>query len=169
MAITHASLATINFGFRRKDIEHPLDGYGFLVPKKWQISPLLGVLFCSSVFPHHAPAEYALVRAFLGGTRHPAVQNIDDQALRDAALCALDQVLGLRSKPHLVDISRWNQAIPRYTPGHTERINHIRYEISKKPGLWLAGNFMSGISVNDCIAQGIQVARVISENSGGRN
>lgn len=167
--IPHSSLATVNFGFRRQDIDHPLDGYGFLVPKKWQTPPLLGVLFSSVVFPHYAPDDHILIRAFLGGTRHPDVMSLDDHSLSKAALRAMDQVLGLRSEPCLTDIARWNQAIPRYTPGHTERIRLIRQEISKKPGLWLAGNFMSGISVNDCISRGVQVANAISENAGERN
>jgi oxygen-dependent protoporphyrinogen oxidase len=167
-AIPHTSLATINFGFRRQDVRHPLDGYGFLVPRRWQTSPLLGVLFCSAVFPHHAPAGHVLIRAFLGGTRHPGALGLDDPSLRAVALRVLDSVLGFRSEPCLTDIARWNQAIPRYTPGHSERINRIRLQMAQKPGLWLAGSFMSGISVNDCITQGVKVAGAISGNRGER-
>jgi oxygen-dependent protoporphyrinogen oxidase len=168
-AIPHTSLATINFGFRRQDVVHPLDGYGFLVPKRWETSPLLGALFCSAVFPHHAPAGHVLIRAFLGGTRHPESLGLDDQSLCAAALRVLDEVLGLRAEPCLTDVARWDQAIPRYTRGHRERINQILLQIAKLPGLWLAGNFMSGISVNDCITQGVQVAAAISGNSGVRS
>ncbi|MBU0617854.1 MAG: protoporphyrinogen oxidase, partial [Planctomycetes bacterium] len=71
--IESASLTVINMAFRRSEIGHPLDGFGFLVPHNESEFPLMGVLWADSAFPHHAPDDYRLIRVFVGGARTPDV------------------------------------------------------------------------------------------------
>jgi oxygen-dependent protoporphyrinogen oxidase len=165
-SIRHTSLVTINLGFRRRDVRHPLDGYGFLVPRTATASPLLGALFSSSVFPHHAPADHVLLRVFLGGPRAPEIVDGDEVLLRQKAIDSIAKPLGLQGDPVLCDIARWKSTIPNYEPGHSQRVRTVLEGARRLPGLWLAGNFMEGISVNDCIAQGVRVAHSILSQQG---
>ena len=165
-AIKHTSLTTVNLGFRREDVAHPLDGYGFLVPKKYKEAGLLGVLFASTGFPHHAPEGHVLLRVFLGGTRHPLVRESKDDEVLQMTIASIQDQLGLRAAPVLSDISRWPDAIPVYGPGHVNRTCHIHKLANEQHGLWLAGNFLDGLSVNDCVTQGVQVADKIVNFSG---
>jgi protoporphyrinogen/coproporphyrinogen III oxidase len=165
-AIRHTSLTTVNLGFRREDVAHPLNGYGFLVPKKYKESGLLGVLFASTVFPHHAPEGHVLLRVFLGGTRHPLVRESNDIDVLQTTIASIQGQLGLRAAPVLTDISRWHDAIPVYGPGHVSRTRHIHKLANEQQGLWLAGNFLGGLSVNDCVTQGVQIADKIVNFSG---
>ena len=52
-------LALTFLGFKREQIEHPLDGFGFLVPEVEQMK-ILGTLFSSTLFPNRAPKGHVL-------------------------------------------------------------------------------------------------------------
>lgn len=159
--IESSSLTVMNLGFERGAIEHPLDGFGFLVPRSEAEFPLLGVLWADSVFPHHAPPDCRLLRIFLGGSRHPRTIEWSDDELLEATLDALRSLLGISGTPRRVDIRRWPHAVPRYGLGHGERIERVRVRLREYPGLHLVGNYLSGVSVNDCIRVGAAVAEEI--------
>jgi oxygen-dependent protoporphyrinogen oxidase len=157
-SIRSASLTVINLGFRRTDIAHPLDGFGFLVPHHETAFPLMGVLWADSAFPHHAPPEYRLLRAFFGGARTPDVMQRDADELVRTAIAALRPLLGITGEPVLVEVCPYPSAIPQYHFGHEAKIARVREAVARVPGLSLAGNYLAGVSINDCIKLGKQVA-----------
>ncbi len=157
-----ASLVVLNLGFRRADVAHDLKGFGFLVPHNELDFPLLGVLWASSVFPHHASLDHCLFRAFIGGSRDPAVVERPDEHLVDTTLGVLRGVLGLRGEPVLVDICRHRNAIPQYHLGHQERIAAFKTALSSTQGLYAIGNYIEGVSINDCIRAATRCASQIT-------
>lgn len=162
-SIESASLVVLNLGFRAADIAHPLQGFGFLVPAIERAFPLMGALFADSIFPHHAPAGHRLLRVFVGGAHNPeAVQRTDDELLT-TALDALRGLLGVSGDPVLVDVCRYPSAIPQYHVGHREKISRLRGEVASLPGLFLLGNYLDGVSLNDCVRLGAEVAGQIEE------
>ena len=156
-AVPAASLVVLNLGFQRRDVGHPLDGYGFLVPAT-EPFPLLGVLWADRVFPHHAPPGRRLLRVFMGGTRRPDLLARDDGELVEIAVAALAPLLRLSRDPILVDVCRWTDAIPQYTPGHVQRVGQIRRLQGELPGLELIGNYLDGVSINDCVRNAVGAA-----------
>ncbi len=73
--IVHPPVASVLLGYRRTDIRHPLDGFGFLVPEVERRS-LLGSLFSSTLFPGRAPEGFVAPdqlcrRGAVAGTGHP--------------------------------------------------------------------------------------------------
>ena len=56
----------VSFGYRRDQIAHPLDGFGFVVPTIERRQILAGS-FASLKFPGRAPEGSVLIRVFLGG------------------------------------------------------------------------------------------------------
>ena len=56
-SIGHPPVAVLVLGFRREDVAHPLDGFGFLVPEV-ERRHVLGVLFSSTLFPDRAPDDH---------------------------------------------------------------------------------------------------------------
>ncbi len=153
-----ASLTVINLAFRREDVAHPLDGFGFLVPRNEPGFPLMGVLFADSAFPHHAPREFRLLRVFLGGSRTPDVIARSAEELVDTAQRTLRDVLGVTGEPVLVDVCPYPDAIPQYGLDHIEKVERIRRGVEPLAGLHLAGNYLDGVSINDCVKLGKQVA-----------
>ncbi len=153
-----ASLAVAHLGFRAADLASLPDGFGFLVPSVERDYPILGALFASRTFPHHAPDSYELVRVFLGGTAQPNLVNDSDEELLARALEGIRKPLGLRGDPVLVQIDRFHQTIPQYELGHLARIAAVDDAMGSHRSVVLAGSYRDGVSVSDRAAAGFQAA-----------
>src|SRR5205807_9916824 len=90
--VPYASTATVAFGYRRDQIDHPMRGSGFVVPRI-ERTPLLAATWVTSKWPHRAPAGHVLLRAFLGGGRDPQRLDQRDDELITLAREALAEVM----------------------------------------------------------------------------
>jgi oxygen-dependent protoporphyrinogen oxidase len=161
--LTHPPVATLALGFRREDVEHPLDGFGALTPAV-ERRTVLGALFSSSIFDGRAPEGHVLITNFVGGMRHPELGRVDTATIVPKVLDDLRSLLGVRAQPVFVNHQRWAQAIPQYELGHDRVVAAAANIESALPGLYLAGQWRAGVSLGDCIAQGqAAAARVIAE------
>jgi len=151
--ITYASSATINLAYRREDIPHPLDGFGFVVPFIERRS-LIACTFSSVKFPGRAPQGYALLRAFVGGALQPEMFELSQDELISRVRADLRDLLGIAQPPLFTEVSKWERSMPQYHVGHLERIKRIRGRLVALPGLALAGNAYSGLGIPDCISSG---------------
>lgn len=159
----HPPVATLALGFRREDIEHPLDGFGVLMPAV-EKRTLLGVLFSSSVFAGRAPRGHVLLTCFLGGLRSPQHGNAELADVRPLVLADLRALLGVRGEPVFSNHQRWPKAIPQYELGHEFVTDAATSIESALPGLYLTGQWRAGVALGDCIAQGqAAAARLVSE------
>jgi oxygen-dependent protoporphyrinogen oxidase len=149
-AIKYASMATINFAYRRAAISHPLDGFGFVVPRIEKRS-LIACTFSSVKFPGRAPDDHVLLRAFTGG----------DMGTRIEA--DLRELLGINGKPLFTEVKQWERSMPQYEVGHLDRITEIENELERMPGLTIAGNAYRGVGIPDCIRSGETAAEKIIE------
>jgi oxygen-dependent protoporphyrinogen oxidase len=159
-AIPYASSAIVNLAFRREDIPFPLDGFGFVVPHVERRALLAGT-FSSIKYPGRAPAEFVLVRAFVGGALQPELLDLDDATLATRVRQELAALLGIRAQPELTRIARWRQAMPQYHVGHLARVARIGARLAALPGLYLAGNAYRGVGIPDCIAGGEDAAAAL--------
>jgi protoporphyrinogen/coproporphyrinogen III oxidase len=159
--VAGSSMVVVNLGFRREQVEHSLSGYGLLAAGSERSCPYLGVLFASSIFPHHAPDGRCVMRVFRGGTRQPdAVNKTDDENVTEV-MDSLRGTLGITGEPDLVHICRWPNAIPLYAPGHGEQMRCAREKAERLDGLCLAGNYTDGVSIGGCVERGDRIAREI--------
>ena len=155
--LPYAPVAIAAMGFRREDVAHPLNAFGFLTSQIEQ-TPLLGCLFTSSLFPGRAPEGRVLLTAFLGGARHPEVLKMSEPEIMKTTLDFLRPLLGLKGKPEMTLVRLWPEAIPQYNLGH-ERFILWAQEMEKKfPGLHFSGNLLNGVSVADCISNACKLA-----------
>lgn len=167
-SIRSTSLVVLNLGFRRSDVGHPLEGFGFLVPRNEPDFPLMGVLWADSIFPHHAPPDHRLIRVFIGGARDPEAVSQSDEQLIARASEALRDLLRISGEPVLVDVCRYETAIPQYALGHADRIDCLRTVVATRPGLYVVGNYLEGVSLNDCVRLATNTAeRVIRAAAAG--
>jgi oxygen-dependent protoporphyrinogen oxidase len=158
--IPYAPVVVASYGFRRADVRHPLDGFGFLAPRKESLR-LLGGLFPSTLYPDRAPEGHVAIAAFAGGRTDPAILELDDDALHAALLADLDRALGLQGDPVVRHLTRWPRAIPQYELGHGRFVDLARALERELPGLHLAGSFLGGVSVPDCIQNATDLAETI--------
>jgi oxygen-dependent protoporphyrinogen oxidase len=158
--IKYASTATINFGYRRAAIAHPLNGFGFVVPFVEKRS-LIACTFSSVKFSGRAPDEHVLLRAFAGGALQPEIFALDEPEISKRVESDLRELLGIREDPRFIEIAKWERSMPQYEVGHLDRVNEIEALVHQVPGLALAGNAYRGAGIPDCVRSGEVAAEAL--------
>ena len=149
--IPYASMTVVCFGYERERIPHPLDGFGYLIPKG-EGKSILGTLWDSSMFEDRAPQGRVLLRSMMGGACFPEYVSLSDDEIAARVRRDLSAVMGITAAPSFVRIFRHEQAIPQYTVGHGRRLEQLYGLQRQHPGLILTGNSYRGIGLNDCVA-----------------
>jgi oxygen-dependent protoporphyrinogen oxidase len=161
-AIPYNRIAVVALGYRRTDVPGSLAGFGYIAPQRLG-RDILGVQWCSSIFPGRAPRDTVLLRAMAGGWNRPDVAGWDDERLVAAVRAELRLAQGIRAAPVFRHIVRWNRAIPQYFVGHLERVAWIEERLKRHPGLFLAGNAYHGVALNDCTEQADLLAKRVEQ------
>lgn len=161
--LEYSPLAVVYTGFKKEAVRHPLDGIGCMVPSK-EGSNILGTLWSSTLFSDRAPAGRVALTNYLGGRRHPGIVDKTDEELLSITLTDLEKILGIKSPPDFVRIIRHSGAIPQYALGHQELLKTVEALPERVPGLFVAGSYLRGISVRDCISYGARLARRIARD-----
>ena len=162
LAIKHASTATINLAYRREEIPHPLDGFGFVVPYVEKRS-LLACTFSSIKFPGRAPAGCALLRAFVGGALQPEMFDLNNEEMISRVRNDLRDLLRVRKQPLFAEVSKWPDSMPQYEVGHLQHMETIKKALQEFPNLKVAGNAYDGPGIPDCIRGGEAAAEELIE------
>ena len=149
--IEYPAVLSVATAYRREDVTHPLDGFGFLAPRV-EHRAVLGTLFSSSMFPGRAPDGQVLLTSFLGGRRNPELALAGDEAIVAKVEAEHRSLLGVRAPALWNAVTRWPRAIPQYGPGHLGRIAKLAQAEQDIPGLKFCANYRGGVSVGDCIA-----------------
>jgi protoporphyrinogen/coproporphyrinogen III oxidase len=148
--IDYAGAATVSLGYRRAEVPHPLDGFGFVVPRTEGKSILAGT-FSSVKYPGRAPEGHVLLRCFVGGALDTRVLSEDDAQLLARARTELREALGVTAEPVLSRIARWPASMPQYRVGHLARVETLERRSLTLPGLHLAGGAYRGVGIADCV------------------
>jgi oxygen-dependent protoporphyrinogen oxidase len=122
---------------------NPFDGFGFLVPSTEKMV-LMGAVHNSGLFAKKAPAGYSLFTLFFKGRSN-------DEATFRQLLKEFTSILKIRSFPKVLHIQSWREAIPQFEVGHYKKLQRIAEFERNNPLVHLAGNYISGVSVGDCV------------------
>ncbi|HEY0365306.1 MAG TPA: protoporphyrinogen oxidase [Pyrinomonadaceae bacterium] len=160
MQIKYASTATINLGYRRAAITHPLNGFGFVVPLIEKRS-LIACTFSSVKFSERAPDGHVLLRAFAGGALQSEIFALDEGEMAVRVETSLRELLGIKEDPLFVEVAKWERSMPQYEVGHLERVGEIERLASELPGFALAGNAYRGAGIPDCVRSGEAAAEYL--------
>jgi len=155
--IPYNRIAVVGLGYRESDLPIKLDGFGFLTGRNEGLD-ILGVQWCSSIYPSRAPAGTVLMRVMCGGWEHPEITALDDERLLAVVTAGLRRTMCLSAAPLFHHIVRWDRAIPQYLIGHNERVAQIEKLAARHSGLFLAGNAYHGVALNDCTQQAEEIA-----------
>jgi protoporphyrinogen/coproporphyrinogen III oxidase len=156
----YAPIVVVATGHRREDIVHPLDGFGFLIPRSQKLRTL-GSIWTSSIFSERAAEGYVQFRSMLGGAGDTSVMELSDEQLWNTLKRELDPLIGIRNDPHLLRVYRWKRGIPQFTLGHRERRERLERLIEMHPGLFVVGNAYYGVSLNECVKMAYRVSEKI--------
>jgi len=150
------SSGTVSLGFRTDQLNHDLDGFGFVIPRS-EPTRIRACTWSSTKLAGRAPDGYALLRVFVGGSGREADVALPDDQLIALARADLRQIMGIDAAPVISRIFRWRDANPQYAVGHIERIAQLSGLCP--PWLTLAGCSYDGVGIPDCVRQGRTAAQ----------
>jgi oxygen-dependent protoporphyrinogen oxidase len=156
-AIAAPPLSVVFMGYRRAQIDHPLDGLGYLTPSS-ENRALTGALFCSTLFPGRAPEGYVSIAGYAGGARAPDLAALAPEDLVEMAHSEFRDLLGARGEPVVTRVRQWPRGIPQYNLGHCERVAALCSTDDRQPGLFITGNYFSGPGIANCITQAVETS-----------
>ncbi|MFO0683709.1 MAG: protoporphyrinogen oxidase [Sandaracinus sp.] len=159
--IDGTSVDVVTLGYPRTDVAHPLDATGYVVGGEG--GRTLACTFASEKWQGRAPDGVAVFRSVL---RAGAAGESDDEIARVAA-SELAPVIGARGEPSLVRVRRRPSALPVYAVGHRARTARVRALAGALGPVALAGNYLGGVGVPDCIASGLDAAENVLRAAAG--
>lgn len=161
-----ASTATISLAYRRADVGHPLDAYGFIAGKSGgapETRTVAACTFTSTKFEHRAPDDTVLLRAFVG--EPSGADGPDDETLTRRADTELRRLLAITGEPLLTHVRRFTDGSPQYRVGHGERMAALEERLAAFGGsLAVAGCGFHGVGLPDCIESGRTAADRLSSS-----
>jgi oxygen-dependent protoporphyrinogen oxidase len=159
--VPYNSSVTIALLYARPGFDHPLDGFGFVIPRA-ERRPLTACTWVNTKFPFRGTEQRALLRAFLGGGRAENADAKSDEHFAQLAHQELSGLMGFDAEPVDWRVHRWPRAMAQYEVGHLGRQAAIEERLAQHPGLWLTGNAYGGIGIPDCIHRSQLVARGVA-------
>jgi protoporphyrinogen/coproporphyrinogen III oxidase len=156
-SIPYSGSAIWTFGYRREDIGHPLDAFGFLVPRR-ERGAIMACTWVATKWAGRVPEDKAVLRCFSTDS------NVSDQAMR----ADLARLMGVTAEPLFSLCNRWPEAMPQYTVGHGARVAEIESLVKETPGLHLAGNAYHGIGIPDCVRSAKLAAERVLKSASDR-
>ncbi len=156
-AMSYAPVSQVFLGYKRPQVGHSLDGFGFLCPQK-ENRKILGALMNASMFPGRAPEGHTALTCFVGGMQHQELAGLEKEALLEMCHGELNDILGIEGRPVFTHVKRYPAAIPQYHLDYPEFLSIVQAFEKKHPGVYLSGNFRGGISLGDCMKQASETA-----------
>ena len=153
-SIAYRSGTMIHLAYHRAIPSRSLDAYGHLVARH-ETGSVAACTWSSIKLTGRAPEGGLLFRIYLRGT------DLSNEAALSQARTEMALALGITAEPLFTRIHRFPAALPQYTLGHAERIKELRNKTNSCEGLFLAGNYLDGVGIPDCIRNGMHAANCV--------
>ncbi len=136
----------VHLGYHEKVLKKK--GFGYLVSPQ-EKSELLGTVFDSNMFTQlNRGSDETRLTVML------KKEDASDAEARDLALRGLKNHLGITKQPDVSMVIRAPQVFPQLKVGHLHFIERVEKQVREQyPRLFLAGNYLYGVGVNDCIVR----------------
>ena len=183
--IPAVTVMTVNLYYREPDMNPP--GFGYLVPQATSMEQnperALGVIFDNSYSAarseanpehHEGPVQDTVsqrgtkMTVMLGGhywSDWPSFPS-NDEGL-EMAKNVLSRHLGIIEEPAAFVVNLQKDCIPQYIVGHEDTIKQIHRKLQQeyKGKLRVAGSWIRGVGVNDCLRSAFDVVQELHDDS----
>jgi len=173
--IYHPPVAAVTVAYPKsafKDVElangfgplRDLPGFGSLNPRTEGVRTL-GTLWSSSLFPGRAPDDHNLLLNYIGGSRDTGIAELtEDEIIAEVDKGCREVLLQEDAPPpKVLGLKLWPTAIPQYELGHLEIIGDLEKAEQQTSGLWVCGNYRTGVAFPDCVTFGYEHAKVVQQ------
>jgi oxygen-dependent protoporphyrinogen oxidase len=163
--VPYSTSTIVYLAYRRDEFSHPLDGFGFVVPRA-EARVIDACTWVNRKFDDRCSEDTVLLRFAIHDARRVR-SNASDDELASAAHGEVKRFMGVSCEPTSQHVFRVDTAIPQLRVGHVKRVADIQAEQERHRGLIVAGSFMGGVGVPDCIQTGQNAAlRIANQISG---
>ncbi|XP_031113493.1 protoporphyrinogen oxidase, chloroplastic isoform X1 [Ipomoea triloba] len=147
-------------------IDGELKGFGQLHPRSQGVETL-GTIYSSSLFPNRAPPGRVLLLNYIGGATNTEILAKSHNQLVEIVDRDIRKML-IKSDaedPFVLGVRVWAQAIPQFLVGHLDTLGAAKTAIRDGglEGVFLGGNFVSGVALGRCIEGAYEVAADVTE------
>lgn len=160
-AIPYSSAILVTLLYRAADIDHPLDGFGFLVPPR-ERRTVAAATWINRKFPTRIATGWIAIRAFIVAEQAVQLERAQDSELAELVQQDLATLLGIIAKAQRSLTNRWPHSMPQYVVGHRARQQTIAQLLKDQPALHLVGNAYDGVGIPDCVRLARATAQEIS-------
>jgi protoporphyrinogen/coproporphyrinogen III oxidase len=129
-------------------------GAGFAAPAG--ATPMTSCTWTSSVWPDPSFGSRAVLRCSIGGAGLEDVLDADDDEIVTACARHLAALMPLPDEPVASSVVRWPNAVPRYLPGHVDRVARVREGLPA--GIFVCGRSYDGVDVAACVRGATETA-----------
>ena len=162
LGIAYAPVAVVAAGYAAHQIYSPPSGFGVLIPRSEKLRTL-GTVWNSSLFAGRAPQGMFTMTSFAGGATDPEIVDLAEEEIAGIVQEETGRVLDIGGPPVASRVWRHPKALPQYNLGHAHTVQSIRAAAGEIPGLFFAGNYLSGPSLGKCVEQGFQSAEAAAD------
>ena len=153
------SSVTVELAFERAQVDHALDGTGFVVALDQQRDGLSACTFTSAKFADRSPPGKVSLRLFFRPSPEQ-LQAFDDAAWAERALSGVQRILPVRGQPLHAWVSRWPDALPVFNDRYTAAVVEAEAALASHP-IVLAGSAFHGSGIDAAVRSGEAAAAAV--------
>ena len=154
-AVDYASMVIVTHAFRARELGDlaATGSSGFLVPPvEGRRIKAATWSFAKWDWVREAGAGLLLLRTSAGRHGEEATLQRSDDELVAASLAELAAATGVTARPVDSHVQRWGGALPQYAVGHLDRVERIRADVARVPGLAVCGAAYDGVGIPAVVA-----------------
>jgi len=161
--IPYSSACVAMLVFNRDQLKHPLNGFGFLVPRHEQ-ETMAAATWVNTKFPSRVGPGLAALRAFMVGPKAEAMAEMEKEGIVQAVRHDFERLMGFEQAPVFSTVYSWPRSMPQYVVGHEARVQKLLSSLASYSGLFLTGNYLDGVGIPDSIRRAKDAAKLIRQN-----